>query len=96
LGVVERLGEIEGENLHLFTIYDALQRFTWQFFSLRNLAEARARYIFSIFVLLDVLRVEGISEKVSRVTKFFNCAKIKAARAHQEQKDVYVFPTKSK
>lgn len=31
-------------------IYDALERFTRQFFSLRNLAGACARYIFTIFV----------------------------------------------
>lgn len=78
--MAERLREIEGENLHPpRAIYDALERFTRQFFSLRNLAEASARYIFTISVARsDVLREEERNEKFSLVTKFFNCAKIKA------------------
>lgn len=61
--MAEHLGEIEGENLHLHYIHAMHSRDTpLQFFNLRNLAEARAEYIPSIFVALpdvDEEYVEG-------------------------------------
>lgn len=55
----------------LLAIYGALERFTRQFFSLRNLTEASTSvYLLDFLALSDALREEEKNEKFSRVAVF--------------------------